>query len=358
MDPRFNQSPATAHASLTARFNQATASYPSLVYETDFLMAGSVVRARIVGRALHDAFVKAFAHLTLAGDSTRPVALDVRLFDASEVGDEGATVSDEYNPSQPGAVVAAPDGRFVFFGRPQLDTVLDRVASTVTGVVGSAARLTLYDLGRPLHSELLLWHNDRGLLPVHAGLVSREGQGVLLAGPGGSGKSTTSVMCHLAGFAYLADDYVAVEWKADGSVQGHSIYNSTHIEPDHLKRFPAHVASASRDGQLTREDKSLIILSGLDSGAFANDAAIRVLALPRVAHTTTTTVRPASKVEALMRLAPSSLFLLPYAGMGRLGFERLKDLVHRVPAYWLELGENLEEIPGVVDALLQQELVA
>ncbi|MEO7997032.1 MAG: hypothetical protein ABI852_06280 [Gemmatimonadaceae bacterium] len=316
-------------------------------------MAGSVVSARIVGVELFHAFVKSFAHLQIPTNNRVP-QLRVQLWDVDATGVGDAHDTATYDPSQTGETIASDDGRYVYFGRPQLQTVLDRVGATITGSVGSAARLTLYDVGRPLHSELLLWHHDHNLLPVHAGFVSRDGDGVLLAGPGGSGKSTTSVMCHLAGFSYLADDYVAVEWRADGTVHGHSIYNSTHIDPQHLQRFPAAITSGAVSGTLTREDKSLVVLSQIGAGNFSGEARIRVLGLPRVANKPHTTVRRATKVEALLRLAPSSLFLMPYAGMSRTGFARLNDLVNEIPAYWLELGEDLEEIPTVVDQLLKE----
>lgn len=352
MHASYAQSAERAAHDFTTKFAECTSQFPDLVCTADFRMAGSRVRATIVGHALFESFVKSFSHLRV-NDNVGDVQLRVNMWDveATGIGDPHDALT--YDPSQTGETVGSEDGRYVYFGRPQLQTVLDRLAGTITGSVGSAARLTLYDVGRPLHSELLLFHHDQGLLPVHAGFVSRGGDGVLLAGPGGSGKSTTSVMCHLAGFAYLADDYVAVEWRGDNTVHGHSIYNSTHIEPEHLLRFPKAITSTAVSGTLTREDKSLIILSQAEAGGFSGEARVRVLGLPRVAHKPHTTVRRASKVEALLRLAPSSLFLMPYAGMSRTGFERLNDLVNSVPAYWLELGEDLQEIPGVVDQLLR-----
>ena len=353
MHGSYAQSPTRAAEDFTTKFARCTDEFPGLVHTADFIMAGSLVRANIAGTALFESFVKSFSHLRV-DPSTREAQLRINMWDVEATGIGDAHDALTYDPSQTGETVGSEDGRYVYFGRPQLQTVLDRVAGTITGSVGSASRLTLYDVGRPLHSELLLFHHDQGLLPVHAGFVARGGDGVLLAGPGGSGKSTTSVMCHLAGFAYLADDYVAVEWRGDNSVHGHSIYNSTHIEPEHLQRFPQAITSTAVSGTLTREDKSLIILSQADAGGFSGEARIRVLGLPRVAHKPHTTVRRASKVEALLRLAPSSLFLMPYAGMSRTGFQRLNDLVNAVPAYWLELGEDLQEIPGVVDALLNE----
>lgn len=351
--PDVSQQPADVSAiELATQFSERARRFPEHVRTGYFLMAGSLVRAEIIGEPLFEAFARPFSHLRVTPGDAAP-DLHIRLWDAHVTGDDHPEPTPGYDPLL-GETIVAEDGRYVHFIFPHIRTVLDRHGGTITGVVISESRLTLHNLGRPMHSELLLWHHDHNLLPVHAGLVARGGDGVLLAGPGGSGKSTTSVLCHLAGFSYLADDYVAVEWRDNGDVHGHSIYNSTHIEPKHLERFPEVVTTSATPSRLTKEDKSLVLLSEAGAGAFSGHARIRVIGLPRVAHQPRTTIRRATKIETLLRLAPSSLFLMPYQGMGRTGFARLNDLVNAIPAWWIELGEDLQEIPGVVDELLRE----
>lgn len=355
--PELRQQPADVAAiNLSVQFAERAARFPDHVRIGYFQMAGSLVRAEIVGAPLFEAFARPFSHLRVEPNGTTP-DLHIRLWDAHVAGDDHPEPSPGYDPLL-GETIVAEDGRYVHFIFPHIRTVLDRHGGTITGIVSSESRLTLHNLGRPMHSELLLWHHDHNLLPVHAGLVARGGDGVLLAGPGGSGKSTTSVLCHLAGFSYLADDYVAVEWRDNGEVHGHSIYNSTHIEPKHLERFPEAITSSAMGSRLTHEDKSLVLLSEAGAGEFSGYTRIRVIGLPIVAHKPRTTVRRASKVETLLRLAPSSLFLMPYQGMGRTGFARLNDLVEAIPAWWIELGEDLQEIPGVVDELLMEAIAS
>ena len=48
------------------------------------------------------------------------------------------------------------------------------------------------------------------LMPLHAACVGRDGHGVLLMGESGSGKSTVSLLCLLAGFEFLSEDSVFV----------------------------------------------------------------------------------------------------------------------------------------------------
>ena len=64
-----------------------------------------------------------------------------------------------------------------------------------------------------LHYALLQQglHSYAWLTVLHAGAVSRQGQCLLLAGCGGSGKSTLTAALLAQGFSYLSDDLVALD---------------------------------------------------------------------------------------------------------------------------------------------------
>jgi hypothetical protein len=219
--------------------------------------------------------------------------------------------------------------------------------------VGDSERFTQYETGRPLHSELMLWHKDRDVQAIHAGLVARGDDGVLLGGPGGSGKSTTALACFTAGFRYLADDHVGVRALPDGGFVGHSLYCSTHLEPAQLKHFPD-LRPLAIPGTLPREDKCLMLLSDLRQGELARKARIRAVALPRVVDSDNTSIRPASTVASMLRLAPSSLRMLLHVGAAAGAFDQLGRFLESVPTYWLELGRDLVEIPKRVEEILEK----
>jgi hypothetical protein len=218
--------------------------------------------------------------------------------------------------------------------------------------VPNAGELSLYERGKPLHVPLTLWYSDREIQLVHAGLVARNGEGVLLAGPGGSGKSTSALTCLGAGFRFLGDDYAGLELRGDGTIVGHSVFGSTWLEPEQLRRFPS-LAPHAIHGRLPSERKPMVLLSPMFSDRLERSVPIRALALPRVADAAITRVHRASRAEALKQMVPSSLFeqlLRP----GARGFQRLAQLVDRVPTYWLELGRSLESIPRAVEELLAE----
>jgi hypothetical protein len=120
---------------------------------------------------------------------------------------------------------------------------------------------------------------------VHAGLVSKSGRGVLLAGPAGSGKSTSAITSACSGFDYLSEDLVALQSSSDEGFVGHSLYSSAFMEPDHLTRFPLFDRIAIK-GKYGFEKKYLVLLSQIVSLRFAHLPHHAVVAhLPRLIFT-------------------------------------------------------------------------
>jgi hypothetical protein len=341
----------SVHAALSEAFERAAAQHPSLIHESHYLIAGRRVKIRLVGRRLSRLLIRALSHLGAEPWSERPDLL-IEAWDEEETGVLSPGSRTIREPGAPGSTSASEDGRYVVFEQARTMSVLDRSRQHIIGWVSAADELSQYELGRPWHSELLLWQRDRGLQPVHAGFIARNGAGILLGGPGGAGKSTTALSCMRQGWSYLADDYVALEKRPTGGFVGYGIYSSAHVEPDHLQRFPSLLPGAI-PGRLAREDKSLLLLADVAGASLAGSAEVRLIALPRVANTAETAFRPATKVEALLRLAPSSLLLLPYAGLGHSGFQAIAALVEALPVYWLELGRDLDQLPRAVGELLE-----
>ena len=59
--------------------------------------------------------------------------------------------------------------------------------------------------------DLLLAEKVDNLLLLHAGAVSREGAGIILPGPSGSGKSSLTLVLLQAGYSYLSDEIAVVD---------------------------------------------------------------------------------------------------------------------------------------------------
>ena len=337
---------------------------PQAAFVGMYRFAGRLVRLRVLGPELARCARRPIAHLAerarVSADDTeaeRP-ELTIDLWDESATGLACAGCVAHGDLTIQSRVTASHGGRFVVEERAQIVTAFDRAAGRIVGWVGDASRLTRYELGRPLHSHLLLWHRDRGVGAVHSGLVARDGQGVLFGGPGGSGKSTVSLTCLGAGLDYLADDYVGLEPDGDGGYRGYSLYSSTAVDPAHMRRCFPDLVRHEIPGVLPHEDKSLVLLAELFPRQLPRVAQVRAVALPRVTNGERTMIRPATTFDALLRLAPSSLMALPHANSGAGGLDVLTDFVSSVPTFWLDLGRDLSSIPIAVERILEEALTA
>jgi hypothetical protein len=339
-------------ARMREAFVRAARLHPQALCESRYILAGRHVRMRIVGRKLAGQMDLPFAHVRARNGFTTKGGLTIELWDETETTvmcRVGLTRDDlDLHPN----LRKSADGRYASYQLQHSLVCLDIRSGLMVGYTPNAEELSLYERGRPLHVPLSLWHKSLDMPLVHAGLVSRNGRGLLLAGPGGSGKSTSAVMCAYAGFDYLSDDLLGLEVSSESHFVGHSLYNSTFMEPDHLKRFGQLEQHAAR-GRYSFEKKHLVLLSQIASLRFARSCRIHSIVLPRVLHTPACVLRPASKGETLRALAPSSL-LVGERSYGMEGFKMLARLVEQVPCYWLELGGALHEIPRVLEGLLSE----
>ncbi len=331
-------------------FAQAKTMHPNLFHESSYVLAGQTVNMRIVGQRLAEFMDLPFAHLRVDHPQLTGPRLNIELWDQAEtnVSCRLGLIRDDLD-LHPNLKHSA-DGRYASYQLQHSLVSLDRSSGFICGYASNAEELSLYERGRPLHVLLSLWHKSLDMPLVHAGLVSKSGRGVLLAGPGGSGKSTSAITSAFAGFDYLSEDLVGLQASPDNGFVGHSLYSSTFIEPNHLKRFALFDGHAIK-GKYPFETKLLVLLSQIAPLRFARACRIHAVVLPRVLHLPASRLRPASKGEALLTLAPSSL-LVGEKSNGLQGFNKLAQLVEQVPCYWLELGGALEEIPCVLERLL------
>ncbi len=184
------------------------------------------------------------------------------------------------------------------------------------------------------------------LQPMHAGAVGRDDGGVLIAGRGGAGKSTTALACVDGGLLYAGDDYTLLD--VDGPMV-YGLYNTAKLRPESLDRFP-HLAALVDNADALETQKAMLFLSRHRPEQVSTGFPVRAIVLPRVTGHPHTEVVPATAHDALAAIAPTTMFQLPGA-LPEL-FAKVKRLAHAVPCYWLDAGTELSEIPAVVDQLL------
>jgi len=325
-----------------------------------FRFATYDMQLSVVGGALTHAMQAPFAHLRTNENGAAP-HLAIELWDTGESGvaevpadhaHAGGRSWDLTDSVLGDSVLAvSDDARFVSYAVRRSVAWLDRLDGRICGWFPDGDDLSLHQRGKPLQMLLAIWASDRGLHPMHAGLVGRAQRGVLLPGRSGSGKSTAALAALQNGCQYAGDDWIAVGRAGDGAAVGHGLYGTATLESQHAERF-ARLQPQSVHSTSGPERKSLLLVSQIAPERLADSVPLCALALPRVVDRSDVRLRRASRREALLTIVPSSIFTMSPRGSRR-DTERIFELAESLPAYWLEIGRDLGQIAQRIDDILQ-----
>jgi hypothetical protein len=230
-------------------------------------------------------------------------------------------------------------------------SVIDAENQTAYYLKRDQSPLPYWEIGSPFRAILHFWFSKQRVQFVHGGAVGGPNGGVLLAGKGGSGKSTAALACLDAGMSYAGDDYCAVEIASPPRL--HSLYNTAKLRgPEDLNRFPHLRGRAWNPDCLTDNsgDKVTFFLSQWWPDQVQSDFPLRAILIPRITGERGTELAECSTIEALLALSPSTVALLPMSGQGDL--DRIGELLSGLPRYVLRVGTDLSQIPKAIQSIL------
>lgn len=210
---------------------------------------------------------------------------------------------------------------------------------------GDIARQELLTFGTPV----ALCIEAAGAIPLHAAAVEAYGQGIVITGRGGAGKTTLSAAFHAAGHRALSDDLS----RCDVGPQG-----ATVAPGPALVRLRDDVA-----GQLRLSGASAVAALGgkthfaIDpdrrgSGQPVPLAAVAFLEETEDEHPSVTSVEPQAAIASLW----PAVFFLPTPEGRAACFRRLTDLVSSVPLFRLRRPRDVGRLPRVVELLCERVL--
>jgi len=207
--------------------------------------------------------------------------------------------------------------------------------------------------GSPLQRIINCWMQKHGLQLTHAGAVGNKSGGILLAGKGGAGKSTTALACMDAGLYYVSEDYCLIGHEPQPYV--HSVYNSAKLEPNTMLKFP-HLEPFVANKNKQPHEKALIFQQDVCPQRIIDGFPIRAVFVPKRTDNHATVIEPCSKASALLALSASTMFQLSNCYQPTL--RNLKQLLTSVPAYSLLLGTNLDLVTSSIIEFLGGEKMA
>lgn len=315
-------------------------------------IAGFPIRLRSAGDALAARLTPALAHLTAL--VTEAPALTICLWDTVSTGipmpgppwrQEDFLARAEirgYNTAR---------FRTAYDVRGGALRLLDQARNLAIFWTHDPATLPIYDRSAPFRMILHWWMQAHGCQFVHAGAVGTAAGGVLLAGKRGAGKSSVAAACLLAGLRYAGDDYCLVA--SEPTPRVYSLYNSTRLDLGNLRqRAPGLEALISNPAELGSE-KALIFYHPHYGEQLARGFPVAAILLPTVTEGAETRLAPAAPLAALHALAPGTLAQL--SGAGAEEFRAIAAFVRSVPIYHLEMGAEPEQIPRLIEQLLNEE---
>jgi hypothetical protein len=225
---------------------------------------------------------------------------------------------------------------------------------TATGVgyfwFADHERIHWYERAEPLRVAVHWAVAGDGRFLAHASAVGTERGAVVLTGRGGAGKTTTTLASVGAGLRFVGDNYVLLALEDAGGVSAHGLYGTAKLWPQTLSRLPdleAYVAT--RD--VAPDEKLILDVTRYRPESVTAQLPVRAVVVPEVVGDGPTELAHCSPVDALLALAPATVFQLPrtetaLAGMG--------ELVRRVPTYRLRLGAEVMDAPGALVGLLAE----
>jgi hypothetical protein len=256
------------------------------------------------------------------------------------------------DPVRVEALGVSPDGRHLRSFGPAFDVLLDWESRHAVGWV-AAGGLTAFQRNRPWQSLLTAALAREGVETVHAAMAARDGAGVLLTGPDGSGKSTTTFACLAAGLEILGDDAICLERRPGArTVTAHALHAVAKLSVDGLAAFPELAAETERYEDPARDERALRLGAGARSGRAVPSASLAALAFPRLGAGQASAVRPLAGSRAAPALLQQALSAEP----GRLErvFETLTEVAASVPAFALEVGRDPAGLAAAVDEILER----
>lgn len=170
---------------------------------------------------------------------------------------------------------------------------------------------------------------------LHSALLSKKGRGILLAGVGGSGKSSLSVQLILQGYDYYSDEHPILSCTPKGIV-GRRLWNTISLSRLAVKKFPTLMEKLVWS---TRREKFLLDPRKLRPEPLGTSCRVHAIVFPRFEENSPLKMIeiPPSEVMARLMTDPFAFLTSEEGGMSR-GDDRflfglLSEISNRLPAY-------------------------
>lgn len=200
--------------------------------------------------------------------------------------------------------------------------------------------------------DYLTWHvmceavGGCDYLLVHAGVVTWNGEAIVMPATSGSGKTTLVAGLVRAGFGYLSDEIAAID-PTTGRVAPFPL--SLSVKPGSMDLLADVLPDLADDVRRFLEGRCPVRPDDIRPDAVGTVSHIRHVISPRYEPTASTTLEPCSRGRGLVELGQNA-FNLP--SFGRRGLYLLAGIVREARCHQLRVGD-LDEAVGAVSLLVR-----
>lgn len=210
-----------------------------------------------------------------------------------------------------------------------------------------------WDPGSPLRNFFHWSSSTRECGLAHAGTLAVEGIGIMLAGPGGSGKSGTVLSGLMNGLDTVGDDYILAHIIQE-KVFAAPIFKTLKQDPDGIKRH-ALEQNENIPKTVNWQGKHQFYLDDIRPSNDVTKIEVRALCIPKIHGGNVTKIHNASHKDAFLALAPSGVSQVP--GDRDNTFHLCATLARNLPCYHVELSTNPREISETIRKFITDELI-
>jgi hypothetical protein len=189
----------------------------------------------------------------------------------------------------------------------------------------------------------------RGLYMAHMAGVAIGGQGLLLAGASGAGKTTLTLALLRGGFDFLADDTLFLARRA--GLRALAFPDELDITAQTASFFPE-LGTWQPGGATRGPQKRPICATRVYGVAPCWECAPAVLLFPQPSGSGQSALAPMPKSEALLQLVCNVLRTEPLSSQAHL--DVLAELVNRCRCCRLHTGRDFDALPGLMRRLLEE----
>lgn len=307
------------------------------------------IQMEFASDSLLPVFYNAFSHLSAPLSSENTTSLTLYFWEEEATQSFPDIPWDLHDRHHLGFIQSYSNDRFFTLHQPGSEAIymLDTHKNEGYYWVPSKHEIPYWESDFPLRMIFHWWLKDSSYQPVHAGAVGTEKGGVLLVGKGGSGKSTSTLSCVNSSLKVAGDDYVLLDCKNQDVYSLFSLTKANHNSIGLLPNLDINIS----DLKEPIDDKYRILLYPKYKDSLIKKMPVLATLLPMVTDAKTTTIVPCSSSEAMLALAPTTLFQLP--GLRERAFEKMSGFVRATKSYKLLLGKDSEVLPDILNEFIQ-----